>query len=308
MSALRTIFMGTPDFAVPTLSALLDAGHEVVAVYAQPPRPVGRGHHEKPAPVHAFAEQKGLSVRTPVSLKGDDEQQAFIDLDADVAVVAASGKILPKAVIEAPRLGCLNVHASLLPRWRGAAPVQRAILAGDEVSGVTIMQINEDVDAGDILLSAETPIGPHTTATDLHDRLSAIGAELLVEALDGMVRGSISPIPQPSDGVTYAAKLERNEGRLDWARPAIELERTVRALNPWPGVWFDHAGERIKVLAADVLPEAGGEPGTVISEPLAVACGDGALALKRLQRPGKGPLDTETFLRGYPLTVGTRLG
>lgn len=304
---MRLIFMGSPDFAVPVLDALLGAGHDVVCVYSQPPRPAGRGHRERPSAVHAHAEAVGLEVRTPKSLKDGTEQQAFAELGADAAVVAAYGLILPKAVLEAPRLGCVNVHASLLPRWRGASPIHRAILAGDDRTGVTIMQVEEALDSGPILLAGEIPITGQTTAPDLHNALSAIGARLIVEALEGLAAGSLTPTPQPAEGVTYASKLERNEGRLDWTRPAVQLERRVRALNPWPGVWFEHAGERIKVLAAEVA-EGEGEPGVICDDRLTVACGVGALSLKRLQRAGKGPSDAADFLRGYPLGAGVRLG
>ncbi len=299
--------MGSPDFSVPTLARLLEAGHEVVSVYSQPPRPAGRGHKERLSPVHAFAEAHGLRVHTPKSLKSPDEQRAFAALDADAAVVAAYGLILPKAILDAPRLGCFNVHASLLPRWRGAAPIQRAILAGDTESGVTIMRVDEGLDTGPMLLVGGVPITGETTARDLHDILADLGAELMLEALEGIASGTLASKPQPETGATYAHKLERDEGQVDWSLPAEQLERTVRALNPWPGVWFKHQGERIKVLAARI-ETAEGVPGTVVDERLSVACGTGALRPLRVQRPGKGAVDTEAFLRGYPVPPGTRLG
>jgi len=306
MVSLRLVYMGSPDFSVPTLARLLEAGHEVVAVYSQPPRPAGRGHKERLSPVHSFAESRGLSVHTPKSLKSADEKEAFATLEADVAVVAAYGLILPKAILDAPRLGCFNVHASLLPRWRGAAPIQRAILAGDRETGVTIMQVDEGLDTGPMLLVGRTPITRDTTAQGLHDTLAAMGGNLMVEALEGVASGTLSPTPQPDTGETYARKLERHEGRLDWSLPAEHLERAVRALNPWPGVWFEHGGERIKVLAAETV-SAEGTPGSVIDDRLCVGCGTGALRLLRVQKAGKGAVDVDAFLRGYPVPPGTRL-
>ena len=301
---MRLVFMGSPDFSVPILDSLVRAGHEVLCVYAQPPRPAGRGHKVRPCPVHAFAEENGLEVRTPKSLRDNDEQAAFAALGADVAVVAAYGLILPVPVLEAPKRGCINVHASLLPRWRGAAPIQRAILAGDTESGVTIMQMDEGLDTGNMLLTGHLPITPDTTAQSLHDALSAMGADLMVEALERL--DDLSPVAQPETGATYAKKLERDEGRLDWTRGADELERMVRALTPWPGVWFEQGGKRVKVLAAEVA-EGSGSPGTVLDKTLAVACGTGALRPIRVQKAGKAPMDTEAFLRGTALPVGTRL-
>lgn len=301
---MRLVFMGSPDFSVPVLEALLAAGHKVACVYSQPPKPAGRGHKERPCPVHAFAESKGLPVRTPRSLKSHEEQAAFADLKVDAAVVAAYGLILPKAVLDAPRFGCVNVHASLLPRWRGAAPIQRAILAGDTESGVTIMRMDEGLDTGAMLLKEAVAIGPETTASSLHDALSALGARLIVRALEDLP--SLKPEPQPEEGVTYARKLEREEGRIDWTLEAVFLERQVRALNPWPGVWFERAGARIKVLAAEAVAGRGA-PGLVLDDRLAVACGTGALRLVRVQKEGKGPMAAEDFLRGNPIPTGTRV-
>jgi methionyl-tRNA formyltransferase len=298
--------MGSPDFAVPALSALIDAGHEILCVYSQPARPAGRGQKERPCPVHAFAEDQGLQVRTPASLKDADVQAAFAALDADAAVVAAYGLILPKSVLDAPRLGCINIHASLLPRWRGAAPIQRAIEAGDVRTGISIMAMDEGLDTGAVYLTGEVPITDETTASDLHDKLATMGGEMITEALMGIAEGSLKAIPQPQDGVTYADKLARDEGRLDWSRPAQYLARQIRALNPWPGVWCEHDGQRLKVLAA--LVEAGsGAPGTVIAEPLVVACGSGALRIERAQRAGKSAMDVADLVRGKPIPVGSIL-
>jgi methionyl-tRNA formyltransferase len=302
---LRLAFLGTPDFAVPILETLLSR-HDIAAVYCQPPRPAGRGHLVQPSPVQRFAEAKGLAVRTPRTLRDPVEQAAFAALALDAAVVAACGLILPKAILEAPRLGCLNVHASLLPRWRGAAPIQRAILAGDRETGVTIMQMDEGLDTGPMLLARRVPIGPATTASALHDELATLGAWLILEALDGLAAGRLAPVPQPGEAVTYATKLGRDEGRLDWHQPASLLEREVRALNPWPGVWFESPAGRIKVLAAE-LAAGSGAPGTVLDDRLAIACGAGAPRPTLVKRAGRAPAATGAFLRGCPLPVGTLL-
>jgi methionyl-tRNA formyltransferase len=304
--SLRLIFMGTPDFAVPALAALVDAGHEIAAVYSQPPRPAGRGRHERPSPVHSLAAARGFPVRTPATLKSVDSQAAFAALGADVAVVAAYGLILPKAVLQAPRLGCLNVHASLLPRWRGAAPIQRAILAGDEQTGITIMQMDEGLDTGAILLQESLPLSPGADAGALHDALAALGARLIVTALSLLPAGRLTAEPQSAAGVTYAAKIGKDEARLDWRRPASDVERAVRAFAPAPAAWFEHAGERFKVLAG-CLAEGGGPPGLVLDDRLTVACGTGALRLLKIQRAGKAPMETAAFLRGFALPPGTRL-
>ncbi len=308
MTALRLAFMGSPEFALPSLRALEAAGHEIAAVYAQPPRPAGRGHKERPCPVQAYAERRGWALRTPKTLKDGSEPQAFAALGLDAAVVVAYGLILPAAVLAAPRLGCVNLHASLLPRWRGAAPIQRAILAGDAQTGVTIMAVDEGLDTGPILLREAVPIAATATAAELHDRLAEVGARLMVAALDGLAAGRLEARPQPEDGVTYAAKLKRGEGRLDWRRPAAELERAVRAFTPWPGAFFEAGGERVKVLAAEVGAGApGAEPGTVIDARLTVACQKDALRLTRVQRAGKAAMDAEALLRGFPVAAGTRL-
>lgn len=303
---LRIAFLGSDSFSLPTLTALLEAGHDVAAVYSQPPRPAGRGRKLQLSPVHAYAASRGIPVRTPSTLRNADAQQQFAALDLDAGVVAAYGLILPKPILDAPRLGCINVHASLLPRWRGAAPVERAILEGDATTGVTIMQMAEGLDTGPVLLARSVPISGSCTAASLRATLAALGGELLVDALQGVAGGLLRPTPQPADGVTYAKKLEPGEGRLDWSRPAAELDRKVRALNPQPGVWFEHAGERIKVLDAEPVP-SGGTPGEVLDEQLTVACGTGALRLLLLQRPGRSAMDAAAFLRGYRIATGTML-
>ena len=305
--SLRLAFMGTPEFAVPALAALLGAGHTVARVYSQPPRPAGRGQRERPAPVAEFAAARGIDVATPKSLRAPDAQAGFAALGLDAAVVAAYGLILPKAILDAPRLGCFNIHASLLPRWRGAAPIQRAILAGDRESGVTIMRMDEGLDTGGMLLAEPTPIGPATTAGALHDRLAEIGSRLIVRALAEVEAGRAVARPQPAEGATYAAKIDKDEARLDWSRPAEELERRIRAFAPHPGAWFAQGEERIRVLAAQV--EAGhGEPGVALDARLLVACGAGALRLVGVQRAGGTAMEADAFLRGHPVLAGARLG
>lgn len=304
---LRLAFMGTPEFAVPALHALRGAGHDVVAVYSQPPRPAGRGMAEQKSPVHLAAEEAGIEVRTPASLKSEEEQKAFAALNLDVAVVAAYGLLLPKAILDAPRLGCLNIHGSLLPRWRGAAPIQRAILAGDADTGITIMQMNEGLDTGDMWLMRSVPITTKTTATNLHDELSTLGAALIVEALEGIQNNRLQRKIQPTDGVTYAAKLNRDEGRLDWAEEAASLERKVRALHPWPGLFFETRGERIKVHAASLVMDKKGAAGTLLNDDFTVACGADALRLDVVQRQGKAKTDGASFLRGFTVKKGETL-
>ena len=302
---LRIAFMGSPEFSVPALHALHKAGHDIRVVYAQPPKPAGRGQQETPCPVHLAALELGLPVRTPARVKRDTaEHEAFAALDLDVAVVAAYGLILPKAMLDAPRRGCLNIHASLLPRWRGAAPIHAAILHGDAESGVTIMRMEEGLDTGPMLLKGTVPLGPRSTTPQLHDALSAMGAALILRALDE----DPPAVPQPEAGATYAPKLTKADGLLDWTQPATALDARVRAMNPWPGAYFPHGGQVLRVLAAE--PVAGsGTPGEVLAGPaLTVACGEGALRLTRLQRPGRGAMDADALLRGYPLPPGTRLG
>nr|WP_170542012.1 methionyl-tRNA formyltransferase [Ruegeria arenilitoris] len=301
---MRVIFMGTPEFSVPVLDALVRAGHEIAAVYCQPPRPAGRGKKDRPTPVHARAGALGLPVRHPTSLKSPEEQAAFAALKADVAVVVAYGLILPQPILDAPRHGCLNIHASLLPRWRGAAPIHRAIMAGDAETGICIMQMEAGLDTGPVLLRQATPIGPEETTAQLHDRLSAMGADLIVQALDRLPE--LTPEPQPEVGVTYAAKIDKAEARVDWSRPAVEVDRQIRGLSPFPGAWAQIEGERIKLLASR-LSDGQGVPGEVLDDALRVACGAGAVELLRLQRAGKAAQDRETFLRGWPIPAGTRL-
>jgi methionyl-tRNA formyltransferase len=304
---MRLAFMGTPDFAAATLAALLGAGHEVVCVYSQPPRPAGRGQKEQLSPVHALALARGIEVRNPVRLKSPEEHAAFAALDLDVAVVAAYGLILPQALLDAPRWGCLNVHASLLPRWRGAAPIQRAILAGDGESGVTIMRMEAGLDTGPMLLTRALALPPDVTAPWLHDCLAAMGGEMILAALDALAEGTLAETPQPAEGVTYAAKLARDEGRIDWTRPAVAIERQVRALTPWPGVWFEHQTERIKLLGAEIVDGAG-PPGRVLDDRLTIACGEGALRPRQVQRAGRAPMSAAEMLRGFAIPPGTDLG
>ena len=304
MSRLRLAFMGSPDFSVPALRALHAAGHEIVMVYCQPPRPAGRGQKETPCPVHRAALELGLPVRTPTRVRRDAaEHAAFAALELDAAIVAAYGLILPREMLEAPKLGCLNIHASLLPRWRGAGPIQAAILAGDDESGITVMQMDEGLDTGAMLLRGNVPIGPRTTTPELHDALAAIGGPLLLRALAEQP----APVPQPEDGITYAPKLGKEDGRLDWAESAVALDRRVRALNPWPGTYFRHGEDTLRVLEAE--PAAGqGAPGTVLDDAALVACGEGALRLLKLQRAGRAAMPAEAFLRGYALAPGDVLG
>ena len=301
---MRVIFMGTPEFSVPVLDALMKAGHEVVAVYCQPPRRAGRGKKERPTPVQARAEELGLEVRHPVSLKGEAEQAAFAALEADIAVVVAYGLILPQAILDAPGRGCLNIHASLLPRWRGAAPIHRAIMAGDRETGVCIMQMEAGLDTGPVLLRKATKIGAQETTGELHDRLSDMGAQAIVEALERL--DDLTPEAQPDVGVTYAEKIDKSEARVDWTRPAAEVDAHIRGLSPFPGAWCEVNGERIKLLASTVA-EGRGVPGEVLDDVLTVACGAGAVRLLRLQRAGKGAQDAETFLRGMNVPAGARL-
>jgi methionyl-tRNA formyltransferase len=298
--------MGTPDFAVPALRALVAAGHDVTAVYCQPPRPAGRGHKERPSAVQAAAEELGLPVRTPVSLRKPDEQAAFAALELDIAVVAAYGLILPKPILDAPHHGCLNIHASLLPRWRGAAPIQRAILAGDAETGITVMQMDEGLDTGDMLLQETVPITGDTTAETLHDALAECGGRLIVEALDRVEKGTLTARPQPEDGVTYAKKIEPADARIDWTKRAADVDRTIRAFAPRPGAWFEMDGVRVKLLAAEVASGAG-QPGTVLDDRMTIACGDGAIRIIRLQRQGKRAMDAADYLRGIAVPRGTRV-
>ncbi len=300
---MRIAFMGSPDFAVPALRALHAAGHEIVTAYAQPPRPAGRGQKETPCPVHRAALELGIPVRTPGRVrKNTAEHAAFAALNLDVAVVAAYGLILPRPMLDAPRRGCLNIHASLLPRWRGAGPIQAAILAGDAETGITIMRMEEGLDTGPMLLRQAIPIGPRATTPEIHDALAELGARMIVQAL----AQNPDPVPQPEGGVTYAPKIAKEDGKLDWSQPAIALDRRIRALNPWPGTYSNHGAETLRVLAAE--PVAGsGAPGTVLDAAPTVACGEGALRLTRLQRAGRAALPAADFLRGYALPPGSVL-
>ncbi|WP_303976414.1 methionyl-tRNA formyltransferase [Dongia mobilis] len=301
---MRIIFMGTPDFAAAALSALIAAGHEIAAVYSQPPRPAGRGQDLRKSPVQKLAESHGLPVRHPVSLRNPEAQAEFADLKADIAVVAAYGLILPQAVLAAPRLGCLNIHASLPPRWRGAAPIQRAILAGDAGTGITIMAMDAGLDTGAMLRREALPIGPRMNAGELHDALAALGARLIVETLAAPLPPAV---PQPAEGVTYAAKISPAEAQIDWSKDAAQLERQIRAFAPVPGAWCQMPdGARLKLLAADVVTGAGA-PGTALDDALTIACGRQALRLTLLQKAGKKPMAAADFLRGQKLIRGTVL-
>lgn len=300
---MRIAFMGTPDFSVPAFDALREAGHEIACVYTQPPRPAGRGQKERKSPVQLAAEAAGIEVRTPASLKDADAQAAFAALDLEAAVVVAYGLILPAPILDAPRRGCINIHASLLPRWRGAAPIQRALLAGDGETGVTIMQMDEGLDTGPVLLRESVEITEDMNAGELHDALAELGGRLIVDALAGLEDGSVKPSPQIEDGVTYAHKLERGEERIDWSRDAAEVARHVRGFAPWPGAWFEYDGDRIKVLAAEVT-DGSGAPGEVLDDDLTVACGSGALRLLRVQRAGRAAMDAEAYLRGQAVPKG----
>lgn len=302
---MRVVFMGTPAFSVPVLEALIDDGHEVAAVYCQPPRPAGRGKKERPTPVHARALELGLEVRHPTSLKTDEAQDDFASLKADVAVVVAYGLILPQAILDAPAKGCLNIHASLLPRWRGAAPIHRAIMAGDEKTGICIMQMDAGLDTGDVLLCEDTPIGPEETTGQLHDRLSVMGARLICVALAQLDR--LSPEPQPETGVSYAAKIDKAEANIDWTRSAVEIDRQIRGLSPFPGAWSILDGARVKLLASRLAP-GDGAVGTALDDALTIACGQGAVQIMRAQKAGKGVQDAQEFLRGTPVPKGTQFG
>jgi methionyl-tRNA formyltransferase len=301
---VRLIFMGTPGFAAASLAALIDAGHDVAAVYARPPRPAGRGQRPDAGPVARLAAARGLEVRTPATLRDPAEQAAFAALGAEAAVVVAYGSILPVPVLEAPARGCFNVHASLLPRWRGAAPIERAVLAGDAETGVSIMAMEAGLDTGPVLLRAATQIGVDETAGDLRERLATMGARLIVEALDRL--DALEPETQPASGVSYAAKIDKAEARVDWSRPAAEVDRLVRGLSPSPGAWTTLRGERLRLLRS-TLADGAAPPGRVLDDRLTVACGSGAVRLVELQRPGRGPVATAEFLRGHPVGPGATL-
>jgi methionyl-tRNA formyltransferase len=304
---MRIIFMGTPDFSVPTLNALINAGHDIIAVYSQPPRPAGRGKKERPTPVHLFAQNAGLDVHTPVSLHKKQPSTEFEALKADVAIVVAYGLILPPKILGTPRYGCLNLHGSLLPRWRGAAPIQRAIMAGDTQSGIEVMQMEQGLDTGPVCLSAKTDITADMTAGDLHDDLMNRGADLMVRALEKLARGTLSCRPQPLEGVTYANKIEKSETRIDWNKSAREVHNHIRGLAPFPGAWFEAEvngkRERIKVLRSN-LADGEGPTATLIDDQLLVGCTKGAVRLVELQRAGKRPMSADILLRGLNLPAG----
>ena len=296
--------MGTPEFSVPVLDALVEAGHEIAAVFCQPPRPAGRGKKERPTPVHARAIELGLDVRHPVSLKGAAEQAEFATLNADAAVVVAYGLILPQAILDAPKYGCLNIHASLLPRWRGAAPIHRAIMSGDSESGVCIMQMEAGLDTGPVLLREATAIGEEETTAQLHDRLSAMGAALVVDALSRLT--DLTADPQPETGVTYATKIDKSEARIDWSETAEEVDRKIRGLSPFPGAWCEFHGDRLKLLSSR-LSVGNGAAGEVLDDTLTIACGTGAIEVLTLQRAGKGAQPRDVFLRGMDIPKGSVL-
>ncbi|WP_421937216.1 methionyl-tRNA formyltransferase [Phenylobacterium sp.] len=308
---MRLAFLGTPDFAVSALAAIVEAGHEVACVYSQPPAPRGRGHELKPSPVHAFAEAHGIPVRTPASMRDPAEIAAFAALHLDAAVVVAFGQILPGAVLEAPTLGSYNLHGSLLPRWRGAAPIQRAIMAGDTVTGVQVMRMTEGLDEGPVLSTATVRIGPLDTAATLHDRLAAAGAKLIVETLADIAEGRAVAVPQAAEGVTYAKKISPKFARLDWAKEGRVLDRKIRGMSPFPGAWFelptDKGPVRVKALLS-TYEDATGTPGVTLDDRLLVGTGEGAVRLLKVQREGKGPQDADVFLQGTPAPAGTKLG
>ena len=301
---MRIVFMGTPDFSVAALDALIEAGHGIAAVYTQPPRPAGRGQKPRPSPVQSRTEALGLTVRSPKNFRDPADVEAFKALRADIAIVVAYGLILPQAVLDAPARGCLNIHASLLPRWRGAAPIQRAIMAGDAETGICVMGMEAGLDTGPVLLREAIPIGPSDTAGTLHDALAALGGRLIVEALARL--DTLAPIPQPGTGITYAAKIDKAEARIDWTRPAVEVDRHIRGLSPFPGAWCEMDGERVKLLVS-ALAEGSGQPGETLDDALRVACGNGAIRILRLQRPGRAVMDADASLRGAPVPEGALL-
>ncbi|MGB0920616.1 MAG: methionyl-tRNA formyltransferase [Alphaproteobacteria bacterium] len=304
---MRLVFMGTPDFSVASLAALHEAGHEIACVYAQPPARIGRGKKERPQPTHQWALDHGLEVRTPKSLKDENEQAAFADLNVDAAVVVAYGLILPKAILDAPKHGCFNIHASLLPRWRGAAPIQRAIMAGDAETGVAIMQMEEGLDTGPVAMEMRQPISDTMTAGELHDVLAAEGADLIVAALAKLARGTLDFTPQAAEGVTYAHKIDKAEAQIDFTKPAAQVAAHIRGLSPFPGAYTTLNGERLKLLNATAVA-GDGTPGTTLNDTLTIACGSGAVQISQAQRAGKGPMQVADMLRGFPIPQGTKLG
>lgn len=305
---LRLAFMGTPDFAVPTLDALIKAGHDIACVYSQPPRRAGRGMELRKSPVQVFAEDHDLEVRHPNNLKDQTDRDAFAALNLDVAVVVAYGLILPQVILDSPKLGCFNGHASLLPRWRGAAPIQRAIMSGDTQTGVTIMKMDIGLDTGNMCLVGKTEITATTTASDLHDELALLTGDLMVKALTALEAGSLEQIAQPEDGVLYAAKIDKAEARIDWTDTASTIDCKIRGLSPFPGGYTEINGKRLKLLRCKTINDLSGEPGTILDDHLTIACGDGAVRLVQVQPAGKKPMDAGSFLRGYGLKPGTRIG
>ena len=303
--ALRLAFMGTPDFAVPTFQALRDAGHDIVCIYSQPPSKAGRGQKERPSPVHQAALDAGIEVRTPQSLKKNDAAADFAALDLDAAIIVAYGLILPPAILGAPKFGCFNVHGSLLPRWRGAAPLQRAVMAGDAETGVTIMKMDEGLDTGPMALVRTLPLTEEMTAGDVHDRLGVMGADAMVDALALLEQDKLALTPQPDDGVTYAAKIDKAEARIDWTRPAEEVAAHIRGLSPFPGAWSELEGKRVKLLHA-MACEGGGDAGTALDDQLTIACGTGAIRVTRLQKAGKAAMTADDFLRGQTVLAGSQ--
>lgn len=305
---LRLAFMGTPAFAVPSLEALIGRGHDIVCVYTQPPRPAGRGKRARKSPVHLCADKHAIPIRHPNALGDKAEQDAFADLAVDTAVVAAYGLILPVPILAAPRLGCINVHASLLPRWRGAAPIQRAILAGDDKTGITIMKMEAGLDTGPVIETCETAIAKDETAATLHDRLASLGADCLIPALEAYAAGQVTPVTQSDEGVCYAGKIDKAESRIDWRAAASDIDRQVRALSPFPGAWTTAKGERLKIVFGRPVADMSGEPGRILDDRLTVACGDGAYRVLCAQRPGRRAADVDALLRGFDLPAGSRLG
>ena len=303
---MKLAFFGSPEFAVPALRALVGIGHEIVRVYTQPSQVAGRGKKVQETAIYAIASELGLQVCTPSSLTDEAVQQEFKELNLDAAIVVAYGLILKKPILDAPKFGCFNIHASLLPRWRGAAPIQRAIMAGDEETGVSIMRMNEGLDTGPLLLSETVPIRDFTTSQKLHNQLAILGSGMIVEALEGVFSGRLKEVPQPEEGITYAQKLTREEGRIDWNKTAEEIERKVRAFTPWPGAWFNLGDVRLKVLEVELV-EGSGEPGVVIDNNLTVSCRTGSLRLKTVQREGRRPMSVETLLRGFSIETGSLL-
>lgn len=307
---MKIVFMGTPEFSVPALVALHEAGHEICAVYTQPPRPAGRGKKLKKSAVHEAAEVRSLPVLTLASMKAKDAIQAFAALEADCAVVVAYGQILPQAVLDAPKYGCLNIHASLLPRWRGAAPIHRAIMAGDAETGVCIMQMEAGLDTGPVFVRDTVPIGPTDTTASLHDRLSGLGAKLIAATLHALPNQTVEAEPQSHDGVTYAHKIEKTEAQIDWSQSAEEVSRKIRGLYPFPGAFTTISGQRVKILSGQPTgaDSSGANPGVFLNDSLLIACGKGAVQIESAQRAGKGAMDRDTFLRGFPVSTGTVAG